>query len=234
MLSLEDVHDILTSGHFSRFIGAEEGPHFEAKQQHPYDLASAQGRVELTKDVSAFANASGGYLIIGLKTDRLGAVQADVVTALDLLAQADANCAQIRGMLADGIYPSIDGLDVQWVESGETAGRGVVSVVIPAQNSERQPFLMKRVFEGSEQIQQIVFGMVKRIHAGVQPFTIQDLHRAVQKGKSDISERLTRLEEHVIAIRESHQGAVAPTPAPVDVLEARVADVIAVADEIET
>jgi hypothetical protein len=54
---------IIASGALGELVGLEEAVDFEAKSEL-YDLDTPGGRYELAKDVSAFANASGGCLVI--------------------------------------------------------------------------------------------------------------------------------------------------------------------------
>jgi Putative DNA-binding domain len=64
---------------------------------------------EFLADVSSFANAAGGYLIIGMKE------QAGVPTALPGLQNinADAEIARLENLIRDGIRPRIPGLAIR-------------------------------------------------------------------------------------------------------------------------
>ncbi|MFZ2961291.1 MAG: RNA-binding domain-containing protein [Candidatus Ozemobacteraceae bacterium] len=72
-------------GDFAKFIGLKENLWFEAKGSAAYDFTKLHDILEFAKDVSAFANAEGGILIIGLRTEKQTDEQVDVVTTLDLL-----------------------------------------------------------------------------------------------------------------------------------------------------
>jgi predicted HTH transcriptional regulator len=67
-MSFESIKAILDGGQFSALIGLDEDTSLEAKRGNSYDFATPTGRYELAKDVSAFANAEGGILLIGLTT----------------------------------------------------------------------------------------------------------------------------------------------------------------------
>jgi len=114
------------------------------------------GRYELAKDVSAFANADGGILIIGLTTTPLVEARTERVTGNDLCTEAEFNVGQYVGIINDYIYPHIKDLKVYWtpVNPGATQGLGVIE--IPAQSSKLKYFLMARVVESGTQIKQIV------------------------------------------------------------------------------
>jgi len=64
------ISNILDEGNLSKLIGLKEDLWFEIKGKNPYDFNSPDDRYELAKDVTALANAEGGYLIIGLEHDR--------------------------------------------------------------------------------------------------------------------------------------------------------------------
>ena len=67
-LSIADIAAILESGDFSPLIGALEDEHLECKSA-PYQLDQERGKMELAKDVSALANADGGFILIGVTTE---------------------------------------------------------------------------------------------------------------------------------------------------------------------
>ena len=61
MPTLDSIAAILAHRRFTEFLGCKEDLWFEAKQNHEFALeTSPRHRVELSKDVSALANAEGG------------------------------------------------------------------------------------------------------------------------------------------------------------------------------
>lgn len=81
-MELSDIRSIVETGEFQQLIGQFEGQHLDAKVQ-PYLLAGGNdAKRELAKDVAAFANASGGCIIVGAETI-VSALQAgEQITAL--------------------------------------------------------------------------------------------------------------------------------------------------------
>ena len=67
MTTIEEIQAILESGDFGAFVNLRENQWFDAKGRIPYDLTQPADRYELAKDVCAFCNANGGYLVIGLQ-----------------------------------------------------------------------------------------------------------------------------------------------------------------------
>lgn len=95
----------------------------EYKQSLPGTAESE--RKEFLADVSSFANASGGYLVYGMKEEdglpvELCGVDGD---------NPDSVVAGLDSRIRDGIRPRIPGSVVRWVPLGE--GRGAVVVRIP-------------------------------------------------------------------------------------------------------
>ena len=195
MPTREFIADVLTHCRFSELIGRHEDLWFEAKQNHELNLSeNPRHRFELAKDVSAFANGEGGFLLFGLTTEPVAEAQTDRVTGLDLLVPTDFDTAQFAGVVAEYVHPKIRGLQVARIESTETEGRYLGCITIPPQSRYDQPFLMKAVFEEEIEIQQIVFGIARRVGSSNKPTTIEELYRAVLQGKASVPERLTRIE----------------------------------------
>lgn len=119
---LERIEQILKSGDFSQFIGMEEDSLLEVKSA-PYDLATPEGRYELAKDVSAFANAGAGYLIIGLATKRPQNALVDVVDSLTLIPEAAFPVPKYAGVIREYSHPEIKGLAIDWMKANGEADR---------------------------------------------------------------------------------------------------------------
>ena len=206
---LQRVESIVKGKDISQFIGLEENSLFEAKNATPYDLDAPTGRYELAKDITAFANMKGGYLIIGLKTKALSEANMEMVAELDLIKEGSFQAKRYGGVIKEYTYPQIDGLDIRWVENG-SSGLGVGLVFIPIQKEEKKPFLIKRLVENNEEMQQIVFGIARRMGPSNDPLTVAQLHEMVKNGKSPNSERLTRIENKIDVVIERVSESVAP------------------------
>jgi len=81
-LKLNDLREIVDARDFNRLIGETENQFFDAKSQ-PYHFDVGQdGKREFAKDVSAFANADGGYILVGIGTTRSSLHVGDEITEL--------------------------------------------------------------------------------------------------------------------------------------------------------
>ena len=76
-LTFEQIKDILARRAVPEFLDVLENEFIDFKAE-PYRLDNDNQKAELAKDVSAFANTSGGFIIIGVKTTRLPEYSADV------------------------------------------------------------------------------------------------------------------------------------------------------------
>ncbi len=60
-LNIKELESIIKNGDFSKLISESESEFFDCKRD-VYDLKNNMAKYELAKDVSAFANAGGGYI----------------------------------------------------------------------------------------------------------------------------------------------------------------------------
>lgn len=190
---IKETHDL------SLLVGLEESESFDAKSAHGYDLNNAVSRFELAKDVSSLANADGGYVVIGLSTEPLPTKKTEVISSLDLL-KADGieqTLSQYQGVLREVVYPAIKDLGVEWINDSAKDAHGVIVITVPKQDEDKKHFLISGILDGGKKIQGIVFGIARREGSSSNPFTVQQVHKAVLRGKHSGAERLTRIEEKV-------------------------------------
>lgn len=68
-MTLGELFQVLASGRWDGLIGAAESQQVDFKKS-PYQLAQERQKWELAKDVTAFANATGGAIVVGAETAR--------------------------------------------------------------------------------------------------------------------------------------------------------------------
>lgn len=189
------IEEILRSGQLERLVGLGEDETAEYKGR-PYDLSWAGERYELAKDVSAFANARGGQLLVGVTTGRTEERDVDVVVSVEPFSPSAFSIPQYKGIIQEHVYPAILGLEVQFVpRKGSEEGIGLIQV--PPQHPDRGPFLIARVVEDGEYLKQIVAGYAERHESHNEPLSPKELQRRLMKGSDTVSERLGRIEEKV-------------------------------------
>lgn len=182
-LSLEDVKTLCDDGALeSRFLDFKAGPIGGGEKD----------KREFRADVCAFANASGGDLVLGVQT-KDGA--ADEICGIDV-ADPDKETQRLINLVRDGLEPRISGLDTKWLPMAGT--RGVMIVRVPRSWSapDRVKFLKDMNF-------------FVRNPVGKHPMSVDELRRAFNLSSS-IAERMR-------ALRSEREQAIATYQLPFDV-----------------
>lgn len=223
-MSFDDIRAIVQNHQYATLIGRSEDTWLEAKGNNPYDFGTPSGRYELAKDVAAFANNAGGFIVVGLTTAPSTTAQTDDITAFDFCTAASFNTNQYESIIDEYLHPEITGLDVFWHPVSPDGTGGVGVIVIPPQNPDDQLFLISKVVENGVKLKEIVFGVVRRNDAANDPFTRDELYRHMQNGKNPVAQRLERIEEKLEAILANQSR---PEPADQDAAyAARAANIL--------
>ncbi len=220
-MSFESVKAIIDGHTYQSLIGLQEDAWLEVKGSLAYDLATPNGRYELAKDVSAFANGTGGIIIIGLQTSIRAETHTEEITGFDLRPRAAFDEAPYGSLIREYIYPAIEGLNAYWVPVNAEMTQGLGIIEVPPQDPNRQYFLIKNAVDGGAPIRQFVFGIVRRSESSNDPFTISDLYQHIRKGKSPLAETLTRIEDKLDTVLT--QGRTTSTPDPEEIYAVRAA-----------
>jgi len=102
----------LENGHFDELIGAVEDQHLECKAA-PYQLQHEHQKQELAKDVYALANADGGIILIGVKTERNPVHFGDEIIESCPFPQTLVDPDQWQAVLRTWIYPPLQHVDIR-------------------------------------------------------------------------------------------------------------------------
>lgn len=190
----------LLSGGFDVLIGLIEDEHFDAKSGK-YDLSGDGGKLELAKDVSSFANRSGGIIVIGAKTKDDPAFFGRKVESISVLPIAAINPTDYHNVIKDWIYPRPDGIEVEWVQSRSEPERGLFFIFVPNQSEDPRPFLIRRDVNPVANLKrkEILFGHVERVSHSSDPFTVERIHTLLRYGREnrwreEVANRLAAIE----------------------------------------
>jgi predicted HTH transcriptional regulator len=202
---VDTTAEIVERGSFEDLIGVREGLHLEAKSE-AYDLDAASARYELAKDVSAFANAEGGYLLIGIRTARSENEPTDLVDDVCGIGAIPFEPGKIIGVLNTLIYPRLKGLDVRIVpDSKKGVNIGVVG--IPQQDPDLKPFIVLNVVEDTETLKETIISFAQRKDDANEPWDSHRIHQVMRNGMNTVGQRLAKIEEHLDEMRKERTSA---------------------------
>jgi hypothetical protein len=176
-LDLQAARDLIVAGRAGALVGLREGTWLDVKSA-PYRLDVDANKFELARDVSAFANAQGGLLLLPATTrnERNGEV-VDEIRDLDLNL-VDVN--QVRDVLSTWVHPTIVGLEVRAVET--THGRGQLLIHVPPQPSDSWPYLVTRAPIG-DRVRSTALAICVRHDAEIRALDPASIHALLRTGR---------------------------------------------------
>ena len=129
-LALADIRSLVEIGEFQQLIGEFEGQYLDAKAQ-PYLFASGyDAKREFAKDVAAFANASGGCIIVGAETVLSSLQAGEQIAALKPFPETLFNADQYGKIIDEWLYPAPSGLIVKWYPDKDKPPNGMGVIFI--------------------------------------------------------------------------------------------------------
>jgi hypothetical protein len=191
-LTLDDLERIVQTRDFNTLIGETEGRFLDVKRQ-PYQFDSGMhAKREFAKDVASFANAAGGYILVGIAT-RQNAVRAgEEISEIRPLERAVFDIERHRKILLEWLYPQPLDVQCDWIQFGSDHARGVGVIFIPPQSPGVKPFLIKRTVEdrkGSE----LLIGYAERRFDTTEIKTVVEIQQALRTGLNLERELLGRI-----------------------------------------
>lgn len=139
--SLEELFAALarrTAG-FQALVGTAESDQLEFKGQ-PYGIDQLRHKLELAKDLSALANAGGGVIVLGARTEKDPLSEFDVVTSISEIPRDLVPLGTIKQLALDYIYPPL-AIECTWWE-GDDAARGLASLRVERQDESDKLFVV--------------------------------------------------------------------------------------------
>jgi hypothetical protein len=99
-------------------------------------------------------------------------------------------------IVADWVYPAIEGLSVDWIATIEHINKGIAVIRIPRQEEARKPFLLYSLLDEKKR-SGVLFGYVKRRDDKNDHLSLEELQKALQAGfhyENRLNQRLDGLE----------------------------------------
>jgi len=197
-IPFDEISAILRSGEFTAFLGGLEDDHLECKSA-PYDLTQEHGKMELAKDVSALANADGGIILIGLRTEREPQQLGDIIRRVGAFARNRLDFAQYQNVLSEWVLPAIPGLRFDWYANSANRDEGIGSILVPHEANRERPYVVAKVVSNAGRIIGSYVGFFERLRENVAPMKPSDLRDRLKDGRrfSELDSRLGNIEEMI-------------------------------------
>jgi hypothetical protein len=137
-LTASSVARLVRGQRVSALMGQPETAWLDAKAA-PYPTRTALNKLELAKDVAAFANTGHeAVIVIGLRTE--GRANGDVIHRAQPFPLTSFDIGVVEEILAQWIVPPLLDLEIELVESRDGFGYGLIRV--PAQDESLLPVLV--------------------------------------------------------------------------------------------
>lgn len=167
-----EIKELLESGDFDGFIGSIENDLFEAKPSSVFiEVEGNLINFKLSKYVASFANGEGGYVLCGLKTDRLAGTPQDVVVELDLqAAEKFLKPIEIIARSNKCVYPNVS-LQICWYPYKNDSNLGLFTIYVPKQDEGKKYFYIK-----TQESKKELFGVPTRRDGHTYWSTVSELY----------------------------------------------------------
>ena len=155
--------------------------------------------MELAKDVSALANADGGFILIGVTTEIEPTSNGEVIRRISCFAPSLLNPNQYRNVISEWVIPSIDGLVFQLNPQITNPSEALVSIFVPHSATNRKPFIVSKIVSETDRIVGSYVGYFERTRDIVPPMKPAELRERLKDGLrfAELNSRLDNIEELV-------------------------------------
>jgi hypothetical protein len=192
ILGIQEVLAILGEGNFNQIIGSIESEMLDFKRE-PYQLNSTKQKLELAKDVSAFANNVGGVILMGVNTCKEEGRSHELANRIRLFDETLIDVKQYEDIINAYIYPRLN-VEIKWIPSAADGNKGLAYVRIPEAESQRKPFLITKVLGEDERELGSYIGFFQRKGDNIPSLTAEAMQHALKEG--------LRFDDHLTEIKE--------------------------------
>lgn len=144
-----DLIDALARDEFDQLLDTPESEWLDFKLA-PYQLATPKGKWELAKDVAAFANKEGGYIVIGIETERHVNAVVETAVAVRPTAKAVVDPNQYRSVIDAWVYPQARKVQLKWFPQDPAEADGLFVIEVPPQQETDKFFILRRMLDEAQ------------------------------------------------------------------------------------
>jgi len=206
-ISPAEVEQILKSGKLDDLVGIVEDAFIECKAA-VYQLSTDAEKLEFAKDVSGLANARGGVILLGCRTEKNPRFYGDVIVEVRPFVQNLVNPHDYQNVIRSWIYPGLEA-EVDWYPSDTDQTRGIIGIIVRERTTEGRPFVVTKILDSCGKTLGAMLGYFERRRDTVPAMSAQELRHRLKDGLnfSTLDRRLENIEGALSALR--------PQPTPV-------------------
>lgn len=210
MTTPKEVLEKLETGDFDALIGLMECEWLDAKET-PYHLDTSKQKLEIAKDVTAMANASGGIIVIGFDCEKQLTTAGEQISKVNWFPISLISPDKWNQILTDLVHPSPHGVSVRVFEAQDD--KGVAAIVIDAAAMTEKPYLVGKMMDENGTNIGSYFGYFQRKGDTTPPISIARIQQQLSAGMrwSSIDQRLQAIETNIAAWAKAGPPAKRPS-----------------------
>jgi hypothetical protein len=198
MTSPKEVLEKLEAGDFTALVGLVESHWLDAKET-PYILDTQKQKLELAKDVTAIANASGGIIVIGYDCEKEPTTSGERICEVKEFPLKLVDPDKWNQILADLVHPATHGVKVL-VFVGQN-DKGVAAIVIDGAAMTEKPYIVSKMIDEEGANIGSYFGYFQRKGDTTPTISSARIQQQLSAGMqwSSIDQRLQAIEANLAA-----------------------------------
>ena len=164
------------------------------KPGQPYKFSEGlDAKREFAKDVAAFANVRGGYILVGFTTKTSTTSYGEEIADVHPVPADLFNIDQHIKLLQEWLYPQPVGVQINFVPFGPDSTKGILVVFIPPQSERSKPFLLTKTLTDKKSTDVIIAYVERRLDF-TDARSVVELHHALRIGLNLERELLGRMD----------------------------------------
>jgi len=180
-LKKDELERIIESGEFDKLKGKRETDFLDCKSEI-YNFKNDESKYKLAKDVSAFGNANGGFILIGIKTEKCKNHHSDEIVDVRSFRESLCNPTQYLNTIREWIFPEFKDIEAKWYPTNTNSLKGIFVLKIPPQGKYSKPFLITRTQLKTGKFTEVLFGYCKRKQEFNDPKSVEEMHQVFREG----------------------------------------------------